>query len=125
MTAIPASLLRKPISLRKQDARTGWLLLLPSLLVILGVTLWPIVYTFLLSFQNAPTGINQVRTFVGLGNYLTMLKDQAFWDTIGRTMYFTLASVGLEMVLGLAVAQLDAVIGPLKPSLRRKAWVSR
>jgi len=47
-----------------------------------------------------------VRTFVGLGNYLAMLKDQTFWDTIGRTMYFTVVSVGLEMVGGMAVAQL-------------------
>lgn len=92
--------------MRQQDARIAWLLLVPSLLVLLGVTLWPILYTFILSFQNAPTGINQVRTFVGLGNYLEMLKDRAFWETIGRTMYFTVASVSLEMALGLAVAQL-------------------
>ena len=54
----------------------------------------------------APTGINQVRTFVGLGNYLAMLQDQIFWETIGRTLYFTVVSVGLELVLGLAIAQL-------------------
>jgi ABC-type sugar transport system permease subunit len=93
-------------SLQQQDARTGWLLVIPALLVILGVTLWPIIYTFILSFFNAPTGINQVRTFIGFGNYLEMLKNQEFWDTIGRTFYFTIVSVGLEMVLGLAIAQL-------------------
>jgi ABC-type sugar transport system permease subunit len=88
------------LSLRHQDIRTGWLLVIPSLVVILGVTLWPIIYTFILSFYHAPTGINQVRTFVGLGNYLEMIKDRTFWETIGRTMYFTIVSVGLEMVLG-------------------------
>jgi ABC-type sugar transport system permease subunit len=81
-------------------------LVIPSLVVILGVTLWPIIYTFVLSFFHAPTGINQVRTFVGLGNYIEMVKDQTFWDTIGRTMYFTVVSVGLEMVFGMAIAQL-------------------
>jgi ABC-type sugar transport system permease subunit len=106
MTAISPKLSIRKLSLRQQDARTGWLLVIPSLLVILGVTLWPIIYTFVLSFYHAPTGINQVRTFVGLGNYLEMLKDQTFWETIGRTMYFTVVSVGLEMVLGMAVAQL-------------------
>ena len=35
-----------------------------------------------------------------------MLKDPTFWETIGRTLYFTVVSVGLELVLGLAVAQL-------------------
>jgi ABC-type sugar transport system permease subunit len=84
----------------------AWLLLVPSLLVIVGVTLWPVISTFILSFFNAPTGINQVRTFVGLDNYIGMLKDQTFWDTIGRTLYFTVVSVGLELAIGLAVAQL-------------------
>jgi ABC-type sugar transport system permease subunit len=106
MTATSPALPRKPLSLRGQDRRTAWLLVLPSLLVILGVTLWPIIYTFILSFYHAPTGINQVRTFVGLGNYLAMLKDATFWETIGRTMYFTVVSVGLEMVLGMGIAQL-------------------
>lgn len=94
------------VSLRQQDARIAWLLLLPSLVVILGVTLWPIISTFFLSFFIAPTGINQVRTFIGLGNYINMLKDQTFWETIGRTMYFTVVSVGLELIIGLAIAQL-------------------
>jgi ABC-type sugar transport system permease subunit len=82
------------------------LLLAPSLLVILGVTLWPVISTFFLSFFNAPSGLDQTRTFVGLGNYIDMLKDQTFWETIGRTLYFTVISVGLELALGLAIAQL-------------------
>jgi ABC-type sugar transport system permease subunit len=82
------------------------MLVLPSLVVILGVTLWPILYTFALSFYHAPTGINQLRTFVGLGNYLTVIGDRTFWETIGRTMYFTVVSVGLELGLGLGIAQL-------------------
>ena len=106
MTTISPTRPRRQLSLRQQDLRTGWLLVIPALLVILGVTLWPIIYTFILSFYHAPTGINQVRTFVGLGNYLEMIKDQTFWETIGRTMYFTIVSVGLEMVLGMAIAQL-------------------
>jgi len=100
------SLPKRQLTLRQQDARTAWLLLIPSLVVILGVTLWPVISTFILSFFNAPTGINQVRTFVGLENYTDMLRDQTFWDTIGRTLYFTVVSVGLELAIGLAVAQL-------------------
>ena len=94
------------LTLKQQDARTAWLLLAPSLLIMLGVTLWPVVSTFILSFFHAPTGINQIRTFVGFGNYIEMLRDQLFWATIGRTLYFTIVSVGLELILGLAIAQL-------------------
>lgn len=104
--SIPIKRTIRRISLQQQDARVAWLLLIPSLLVILVVTFWPIVYTFILSFFNVPTGINQVKTFIGLSNYITMLKDQTFWETIGRTIYFTVVSVGLELTVGLAVAQL-------------------
>jgi ABC-type sugar transport system permease subunit len=106
MTVKPKPFRKQRFSLRQQDARTAWLLLFPSLLVMVGVTLWPVISTFILSFLNAPTGLNQTRTFVGLGNYLVMLRDQLFWETVGRTMYFTVVSVGLELILGLAIAQL-------------------
>ena len=98
--------IKRRLTLQQQDTRTAWLLLTPSLLVMLGVTLWPVISTFLLSFFHAPTGINQVRTFVGFANYTGMLRDQLFWETIGRTLYFTGVSVGLELILGLAIAQL-------------------
>ncbi|TRZ45451.1 sugar ABC transporter permease [bacterium] len=106
MTTITTSHPKLRLSLRKQDARFAWLLLAPSILVILGVTLWPIISTFILSFYDVHTGLNQVRTFVGFGNYIDMLKDQTFWDTVGRTIYFTVVSVGLELIMGLAIAQL-------------------
>ena len=97
---------KRRLTLQQQDARIAWLLLIPSLVVILGVTLWPIVSTFFLSFFIAPTGLNQIRTFVGLGSYFEMLQSRTFWETIGRTLYFTVVSVGLELILGLAIAQL-------------------
>jgi ABC-type sugar transport system permease subunit len=106
MTITTKPLPKQRLSLLQQDARTAWLLLLPSLLVMLGITFWPVIQTFILSFFNAPTGINQERTFVGLGNYTAMLSDQTFWETIGRTLYFMVVSVGLELTLGLAIAQL-------------------
>jgi ABC-type sugar transport system permease subunit len=80
--------------------------LLPSLIIILGITLQPILTTLYLSFFEVSSGINLPRTFVGFGNYWEMISDPVFWATIGRTFYFTLVSVGLEMLLGLAIAQL-------------------
>jgi ABC-type sugar transport system permease subunit len=100
------ALTRRPLTLQQQDRRTAWLLLAPSLLIILGVTFWPVLYTFILSFFNVPPGINQTRTFVAFGNYADILQDPLFWQTIGRTFYFTVVSVGLELIIGLAIAQL-------------------
>ncbi len=94
------------LSLRQQDARIGWLLVVPSLLIILGITLQPILSTLYLSFFDASLGINVTNKFLGLGNYIDLLSDPLFWVTIGRTVYFMVISVGLELVLGLAIAQL-------------------
>jgi ABC-type sugar transport system permease subunit len=106
MSSLLRPFAKKQLSLRQQDARIAWLLIAPCLIVLVGVTLWPIISTFILSFFNAPTGIDQVRTFVWFDNYSTMIKDRAFWETIGRTLYFTSASVVLNLVFGLAIAQL-------------------
>lgn len=93
-------------TLAQQDALIGFALILPSLLIILGISLQPILSTLYLSLFEVPRGINVQQTFVGLGNYASLLSDPLFWASIGRTFYFTVISVGLELVLGLAIAQL-------------------
>lgn len=93
-------------TLAQQEALVGIALILPSLLIILGISLQPILSTLYLSLFESTRAINAIQTFVGLGNYIALLKDSLFWITIGRTLYFTLVSVGLELVLGLAIAQL-------------------
>src|SRR5512147_214986 len=94
------------LTLRQQDALVGWLLVIPSLVIILGITLQPILSTLYLSLFDAKLGINQARTFIGLGNYADLLGDAQFWTTVGRTLYFMIISVGFEIVLGIAIAQL-------------------
>jgi len=98
--------MRRKLSLSQQDALLGLALIFPSLVIILGISLQPILSTLYLSLFETSRGIESQRTFVGLGNYGNLLTDAVFWVTIGRTLYFTVVSVGLELVLGLAIAQL-------------------
>jgi ABC-type sugar transport system permease subunit len=93
-------------TLAQQDALIGFALILPSFLIILGISLQPILTTLYLSLFEVPRGINLQNTFVGLSNYISLLNEPIFWATIGRTFYFTVISVGIELVLGLAIAQL-------------------
>jgi ABC-type sugar transport system permease subunit len=93
-------------TLAQQDALVGFALILPSFLIILGISLQPILSTLYLSLFEVPRGINLQSTFVGLGNYISLLSEPIFWATIGRTFYFTVISVGIELLLGLAIAQL-------------------
>lgn len=93
-------------TLTQQDALVGLVLVLPSLILILAISLQPIVSTLYYSLFELQRGVGAQGIFIGLGNYIDLLTDQVFWQTIGRTLYFTVVSVGIELVLGLAVAQL-------------------
>jgi multiple sugar transport system permease protein len=94
------------LNLRQQDALVGWMLVAPSLVIILGVILQPVLSTLYLSLFEAPASINLPRVFVGLANYADLLQDKTFWATLGRTIYFMCTSVVLELILGMAIAQL-------------------
>jgi ABC-type sugar transport system permease subunit len=102
------ALLRRKTSLtlRQRDTIIGLLLIAPSLLIIFGIVLQPILSTLYLSFFDADLGLGRTNIFRGLGNYIDLLSDQVFWETIQRTLYFTIVSVGLELVLGLGIAHL-------------------
>lgn len=98
--------MKKKLTLQKQDTRVAFFLILPALAIILGITLQPVISTLYLSFFETVLGRPEANTFIGLRNYTGLLTDSQFWVTVGRTAYFTIVSVGLELLLGLAVAQL-------------------
>jgi ABC-type sugar transport system permease subunit len=100
------------MTLRRREAITGLLFVLPALLIILGIVLQPILNTFYLSFFEASLSKTKENFFIGLENYLDLLGDKTFWVTIWRTVYFTVVSVGLELLLGLGIAQLISAKPP-------------
>jgi multiple sugar transport system permease protein/N,N'-diacetylchitobiose transport system permease protein len=93
-------------TLRQQEIWASIWLVLPSLLIILGVALLPIVITFLLSFTKTKISNPVPHDFVGISNYISFLSNPTFWNTIRRTAYFTFVSVGVELLLGLLLALL-------------------
>jgi len=97
---------KTPLTLRQRDTLIALLLIAPSLLIIFGIVLQPILSTFYLSFFDASLGIGKTNIWIGLSNYFSLLGDKLFWETIQRTLYFTIISVGLELLLGLGIAHL-------------------
>jgi len=97
---------KKRLTLRQQDARIGLVLVAPSLFIIVAISLQPILTTLYLSFFETTLGKTSPDIFRGLGNYIRLLADPLFWQSIWRTLYFTFVSVGIELVLGIAIAQL-------------------
>jgi ABC-type sugar transport system permease subunit len=98
--------MRKPVTLLHQEARDGFLMLLPAICIITVISLLPVLFTFVLSFTDTPLFNPTPQNYVGLNNYLDFLKSADFWSSIWRTLYFTLVSVGLELCLGLGIALL-------------------
>lgn len=76
---------------------------MPSGCVLAAIMLYPLGYAIWLSLYNYDIG-SGARDFIGLGNYLALLMDARFWDTLNRTILIVLAAVGLEFCVGLLVA---------------------
>jgi multiple sugar transport system permease protein/N,N'-diacetylchitobiose transport system permease protein len=79
--------------------------LTPALLVTFGVILIPLLEALWVSFHRY-TLTMPGRPWIGLANYAGALTDPTFWAALGRTLYFTLISTGLELVLGMLIALL-------------------
>ncbi len=90
--------------IRRREQRTGWLLLVPALILLLLVFAYPILRSFWLSLftENLRTELRPV--FSGLTNYIRMVGDGRFWNTLTNTTIFTVASVILELTFGLGFA---------------------
>lgn len=93
--------------MERKKTRMGYMLLLPSILLIAVLILYPTIRTVIDSFfeiriQTAAQGAK----FVGFENYMKAFKDRHFWDTTIWTLAFTIVSVGLELIIGMGLALL-------------------
>jgi trehalose/maltose transport system permease protein len=88
--------------LADKDRRLAYYLVAPSLLIILLIAVFPVVYAIYLSFQDVIP--NQPATWAGFSNYVELFGDEDFGRALLNTFTFTVASVGLEVVLGMGIA---------------------
>ena len=89
-----------------KEQRYAYAIILPALIVVFGIILFPFISTLLDSLKDLNIMSNHYGAFVGFENYLHMLTDKTFWETTMRTAYFTVVSVIIELVLGLMIALL-------------------
>ncbi|WP_435105839.1 carbohydrate ABC transporter permease [Arhodomonas sp. AD133] len=82
-----------------------YLLSLPALLATAGV-LVPFLTAVWYSLQSYNLAFPQGRAFIWFENYLTLFASADFWHTVAVTLTYTVSTVGLELLLGLAVALL-------------------
>jgi multiple sugar transport system permease protein len=85
-------------------AKAGMALTFPALIVLALTMLYPIGRTMWLSFNSDKTALRGGIDFVGLANYLKIVRNPDFEAALAQTLSFLAASFALEAVLGLAVA---------------------
>lgn len=87
------------------DARLARWFVLPALITILLVALFPLAWTMWESLHVHDLRMPwRGRPFVGLANYGEVLVSPRFWASMSHTLFFTVVSVGLELALGLVLA---------------------
>ncbi len=96
--------------------RRYMLFVLPAVAVMLAVIIFPWIFTFFMSVHDWRIG--QAKTFVGFDNYLKLVNDERFRNSVSRTLVFTLLSVVLPVVLGVASALVFHRKFPLRGLLR-------
>ena len=95
----------EPAGIERQESRLAWGLVLPAVATILLVALFPLGWTLWESVHLHDLRMPWLgRPFIGADNYLEAFGDRRFWSALGHTGFFTAVSVGLELVLGLALA---------------------
>src|SRR5690606_5885548 len=86
-----------------QPQVTGWLLLLPAMVLLVAFTHWPAVATAWHSVFSTPKGARPA-VYVGLENYQLMLEDEVFWQALSNNLWFALGTIPVSIVLALAMA---------------------
>jgi multiple sugar transport system permease protein len=89
----------------RKNALTGWLLLAPSLLLIGGLILYPILYNLWLSLFDKHAFM-PAQSFVGLRHYRYFATDPEFWSSVYFGVVYAAVTMVFQLVLGVAAALL-------------------
>jgi multiple sugar transport system permease protein len=87
---------------RRRDTIEGWAFVAPATVLILGLSIFPAVWAFLLSLQQW-NGFSEPKP-VGIANYQEVMTDPQVWEAVGHTLLYVLLFVPSSVLLGLFLA---------------------
>ena len=93
------------VSWLDKDTFAAWVFLAPALIVLSIFLFYPIAYLLYLSFTTGSFTIEGIQ-WIGLRNYLRLFTDSDFWQVIGNTIYFTIATIIPTIIIPLGLAVL-------------------
>ncbi|WP_170145259.1 carbohydrate ABC transporter permease [Ammoniphilus oxalaticus] len=92
--------------MKRKDQLYGWLFVLPALLVLVAVILYPLLNTIFLSLQQKVLIAPSKDGYIGLDHYGRLLRDTQVRKYMINTLVFTCCSVALKMIIGMIGALL-------------------
>ncbi|NTZ20124.1 sugar ABC transporter permease [Paenibacillus sp. JMULE4] len=84
------------------DHKLAYVLVSPVVIYLLAIMVLPFGWAVYLSFTNKVVGVPA--TFIGLNNYIELVKDSLFWKAVWNTILFTAAAVIAKTVFGMIMA---------------------
>jgi multiple sugar transport system permease protein len=103
--ATPPSLARRVRGL--SDRTIAWLFVGPTILLLLAINIFPLIWTIRLSFTNFRANRpNEEVEWVGLRNYQRILTDEDVWLNMQATAHFLFWTLLLQVVIGFTLAWL-------------------
>ena len=91
-----------------RDNTLKYLLVLPAVVVVFATAVWPLIQSFIFSLhQGRLTRPGFPQGFIGPENYVwAIFEEPAFWNSVTVTAVYTVATVGLTVILALGLAVL-------------------
>jgi multiple sugar transport system permease protein len=90
-------------NLIENETSLGYLLLIPTLLVIFGLIGYPFLTSIWFSFTNKSIGMSEI-DFIGLQNYKVLVGDRIYRKALVNTFNFTITAVIFKILIGLMMA---------------------
>ncbi len=94
--------------------RRGALLVTPAIVILFVMNIFPLLWSFGLSFFNYKATSQRVPTFKGLSNYEKVLTDERTWERFQTTALIVSSSVILQLIVGFLLALLFAKAFPMR-----------
>lgn len=87
------------------DRHLKWVLMAPAIIYVALLIIYPLIFTFNLSISDAKRSTSREYNYVWFDNFREVLADtDRFWPAVGRTAYFTVFGVAIQLLLGILIA---------------------
>ncbi len=98
--------MRSEIVRERRRKIAGYTLVAPACILLLITFAVPLIYAFLISISDSNAVIDNQFVFVGLDNYLSVIKSSKFQSALFHTCFFVITTILLELVIGFGIALL-------------------